>query len=346
MASIPQNSISRTSLDNRQDYRYNPLQSHREIRLLVLHAPDPTSPGLVFCHLQHASLDSDLKYTAVSYCWGDSTSRKPIICSGSLLHVTVNLYNALRDWRPIDGNIQLWADAICINQKDNEEKAFQVMMMGDIYSRAATVWVWLGESSEATSRAYRLIEDIYNHFELGAIDDKYFLQVLAPLRQQCDPDHNPRRNDHVIAASAAMLKVEQELTRNSLVPGQVEDWQALSDVFSLPWFGRKWIIQEVVLAQQAVVFCGVESIPWPRLRLVSAVLPTCRFPIHQLVAVTPCCSQDSTELQIQPSLMAYLPVVLCSFCSCLRASLSVQIIEIDTLLFIAYPPRKKKQIVP
>jgi hypothetical protein len=38
----------------------------------------------------------------------------------------------------------LWADAICINQSDQKEKAIQVSMMGKIYSNAQTVIVWLG----------------------------------------------------------------------------------------------------------------------------------------------------------------------------------------------------------
>lgn len=41
-----------------------------------------------------------------------------------------------------------WADAICINQADNEEKSFQVNQMGDIYDKAAEVIVWLGHDTD------------------------------------------------------------------------------------------------------------------------------------------------------------------------------------------------------
>lgn len=282
-----QKQVSRTSLASRPEYQYEPLQSAREIRILILHAADPTSPDFISCHLETVSLDSDVKYTAVSYHWGDSTKRRPILCDNSIVHVTVNLYNALRDWRPTDGNIRLWADAICINQKDNTERSVQVRKMGEVYSCAERVWVWLGEGSYVFSQAYRLIDEIYDRFELGHIDDKYFLEVLASWGPELHQNLKKWRDDHIIAASAAMLKVEKELARGLLVPGDIEDWVSMSSLFSLPWFRRKWIIQEIVFAREALIFCGVQSIQWERLRRVSEVLPDClanmklrNFPIY------------------------------------------------------------------
>ena len=275
MSSLPQDSLSTSWLTTKPPYQYTPLNP-REIRLLLLDATDPPSPDLISCHLESVSFNKDVKYTAISYVWGDAEDPKSIICDGCILYVTVNLYNGLRNWRPTTRkSAYLWADAICINQKDNDEKSHQVTMMGEIYKTAETVWVWLTNGSEATSRAYRLMEEIYNHFKLGDIDDKYFLEALAPFGQEVQKNIKVRRNNPAIAAVAAQLKVEQELSQNRLVPGDVEDWQAISDVFSLPWFGRKWIIQEVVLAHNALVFCGTQSILWSILREVSAILPTC-----------------------------------------------------------------------
>jgi hypothetical protein len=41
----------------------------------------------------------------------------------------------------------LWADAICINQMDPVEKASQILHMGEIYSQAHRVVVWLGKDT-------------------------------------------------------------------------------------------------------------------------------------------------------------------------------------------------------
>ena len=38
----------------------------------------------------------------------------------------------------------IWIDALCINQDDKEEKAIQVPLMGEIFSKAQSVFVWLG----------------------------------------------------------------------------------------------------------------------------------------------------------------------------------------------------------
>lgn len=41
----------------------------------------------------------------------------------------------------------LWVDALCINQKDLEERSAQVRQMADIYGKAWRVVVWLGRQS-------------------------------------------------------------------------------------------------------------------------------------------------------------------------------------------------------
>jgi hypothetical protein len=37
----------------------------------------------------------------------------------------------------------MWADAICINQEDDDEKSFQVAMMGQVYAAAAHTIIFL-----------------------------------------------------------------------------------------------------------------------------------------------------------------------------------------------------------
>lgn len=51
----------------------------------------------------------------------------------------------------------MWIDAICIDQDDIAHKGHQVSMMGEIYSHASRVIVWLGPQSHESSRAMVLI---------------------------------------------------------------------------------------------------------------------------------------------------------------------------------------------
>lgn len=48
----------------------------------------------------------------------------------------------------------IWIDAICINQKDAEEKGLQLRLMAHIYGAAQTVVAWLGMADDSTNSVY------------------------------------------------------------------------------------------------------------------------------------------------------------------------------------------------
>jgi hypothetical protein len=54
----------------------------------------------------------------------------------------------------------LWADAICINQSDQKEKAVQISMTGKIYSNPQPVIVWLGPAGLYTHWALSRVSTI------------------------------------------------------------------------------------------------------------------------------------------------------------------------------------------
>lgn len=81
-------------------------------------------------------------YTALSYVWGDPNNTSPICVDGNSLSITMNLYSALRDLRHESRALLVWA--ICINQRDDEEKLKQIAMMGRIYSPADHTVIYLG----------------------------------------------------------------------------------------------------------------------------------------------------------------------------------------------------------
>ena len=47
-----------------------------------------------------------------------------------------------------DKSLQIWADAVCINQNDLDERSSQVNIMSDIYSGAKNCQIWLGTVEE------------------------------------------------------------------------------------------------------------------------------------------------------------------------------------------------------
>ncbi|KAH6681372.1 heterokaryon incompatibility protein-domain-containing protein [Halenospora varia] len=129
--------------------------SRKEIRRLVL---QPLSAGPeIQCSTETVSLLDEPDYEALSYVWGDASTRKNIIFDGNEFSVTSNLAVALRHLRPPDKPRRLWVDALCINQRNLKERNEQVAMMGDVYIGAKPVVIWLGEGSEETDEGFDLI---------------------------------------------------------------------------------------------------------------------------------------------------------------------------------------------
>ncbi|KAF5530785.1 cytochrome P450 monooxygenase [Fusarium mexicanum] len=141
----------------------------RQIRLLDICSTEPD----IELRLEVADLDQALHFHALSYEWGDPKLTEAITVNGHSIQVTQNLANALRyapkHIEPTEGRLRIWADAICINQKSDEEKNHQVPLMGDIYSMADVVLCWLGLPSETVMRGMEAVQVIaYNRSTHGA----------------------------------------------------------------------------------------------------------------------------------------------------------------------------------
>lgn len=98
---------------------------------------DPISPQLA-CRPRVVSLQDNPPFAALSYVWGDSSELVAVSIDGQQAHITRNLYDALtwyRSWRP---DLPIWADAICINQNDVDEKSDQVQHHGTYLQRGCT----------------------------------------------------------------------------------------------------------------------------------------------------------------------------------------------------------------
>jgi Heterokaryon incompatibility protein (HET) len=109
----------------------------------------------------------------------------------------------------------IWIDAACINQKDDGEKNHQLPLMGEIYSGAAQVMVWLGNCSER-EEALTSISIIVETFENGPSDEKIFMGSWD-------------------IASLCLPSLDSPL------------WGDIGAIFSRAWFSRLWVMQEAHL---------------------------------------------------------------------------------------------------
>ncbi|KAL6695711.1 heterokaryon incompatibility domain-containing protein [Trichoderma pleuroticola] len=135
---------------------YPELPDSRSIRVIKLHGATSPSDDIRF-DLITVSLDAPLPYEAISYTWSGQPLDRPVYANGREYLVTRNAEDVMRRLRPNkpEHSRNLWIDAICINQKDDREKAVEVQLMYEIYANAERVNIWLGQGSESTSLALK-----------------------------------------------------------------------------------------------------------------------------------------------------------------------------------------------
>ena len=205
-------------------------------------------------------------YEAISYVWGDAKLRDAIICDGKTLSITLSLGNALRRVRLPKEKRVLWADGICINQEDKEERGHQVMLMAAIYSGAYQVLCWLGEDD-----GNRVGEHGENHGSDREVKHAQYTFDLArrlskDLKMPLDAmNTRVRRATYGFDGVADFLShfthdaLEEELNIRSNI-------EHVQEFFQKPWFSRMWIRQELGLATKALALCGDQQIDWFHLR--------------------------------------------------------------------------------
>lgn len=228
--------------------KYRPLDvDQREIRILEIEPgcfDDPLVCSLVYTSLSNSE---HTQYTALSYCWGPQEDPKTITLHVQIgddspigplraeidIPIAPNLHSALRHMRHETGPCRaLWADAVCINQVDIEERNQQVAIMNDIYACARDVCIWLGEGDENTRIMLDYLKPFTRAFEE---DPSSFLQMV---NSDMNTPHGQDSNGP-------------------------ESYVSISHIFSLPWFTRVWVLQEAFNAKTATVKIGRESLPWP-----------------------------------------------------------------------------------
>jgi hypothetical protein len=71
-------------------------------------------------------LRHERSYEALSWAWGDLRYKKELRIGNSTLHIPANLEPALQQLRHEKRSLDLWIDALCINQSDIQERSEQV----------------------------------------------------------------------------------------------------------------------------------------------------------------------------------------------------------------------------
>ena len=258
-------------------YSYNKLDSQRcEIRLCTLHPGSLDDP--LVCTLSAISLDDKPEYETLSYVWGDPTLNKEISANGDVLRVTTSLHTALRYLRSTKNPRVIWADGICINQGNLNERSSQVGMTGNIYRTGKELQIWLGEAEELASHTGS--DSI--HLELAsekALDNlAVFLQsqglltnppvLHSPSVVTESPDSSLLGALEILSLMVADKHMFQmpfyTVTHESKLEFNSWWYRSLSSlirILSLAWWGRLWTFQETLLSSQSTVHIGIHEVP-------------------------------------------------------------------------------------
>ncbi|KAI0433461.1 heterokaryon incompatibility protein-domain-containing protein [Xylaria sp. FL1042] len=222
-------------MEQRREYQYQPLYGPRTIRVLSL-APGKETDE-VQCELRHVELGAE-SFEAISYAWGDPRKRRVIGCGSGMLSITDNLHSALIRLRREKEARVVWADAICINQKDMNERSQQVQVMADIYRLSRITFIWLGNETHELRNSFSSIKGARSSFPLA-----------HPTTVNCK-DKNFRETYHF-----DIFQVAKHFR-------YLFDWNPICSMLRLPWFGRKWVVQEVAMSNKVIVLCGLQSLSW------------------------------------------------------------------------------------
>ncbi|TLD12541.1 uncharacterized protein PgNI_02960 [Pyricularia grisea] len=116
----------------------SPAKSQRDPNPPAHHPPGPAD---IY------DFDKKPAYSALSYAWGDAQQKTRIFINGSPIEVNKSLAAAPHRIRDPGDVVRVWADAVCINQQDTEEKTHQIGLMQDIYRECERCLVWMGDVS-------------------------------------------------------------------------------------------------------------------------------------------------------------------------------------------------------
>jgi hypothetical protein len=158
------NLVEMNTHDHHTLYKYSTLLSESSFRILEL-LPGDQDDEIAY-NLETSEIGTSRPYEALSYCWGDPTDQLDTNCHSRTLKITQNLHAGLKALRSRTGSRWLWADAICIDQGNTQERSVQVRRMLDIYRNAARVVVWLGpdEGLESGGSMAEAAKSLINDF--------------------------------------------------------------------------------------------------------------------------------------------------------------------------------------
>lgn len=184
-------------------------------------------------------------YVAMSHTWGDlrSTSQEEVSVNERGCSLSKNLAEGLVAISRLPGikggNLKIWNDVICLDQRNQAEMERELQKMSQIYAKACAVVAWVGPAADDSHHVMKLLQD----FSI---------------------DHGPVMSSPEETLLSIKIETWKALAHFLLRPYWKRQWI---------------VSELVLASDRTLLVCGNESAPltslWMLVRLIIANVPLC-----------------------------------------------------------------------
>jgi hypothetical protein len=152
---------------------------------------------------------------------------------------------------------------------DNEEKAWQVRLMGDLYKKASGVLAWLGASTDDSDAVIDYLDILGKQAEACGLHHSpevcmTIWQAITTMPSYMD---DPARivlmhwlDGELLPVSKYALEYLLHSVRGRRSQDQLLPIAGLNRLFRRAWWGRVWVLQEITLPERAYFVCGTKRV--------------------------------------------------------------------------------------
>lgn len=181
--------------------------------------------------------DNANEYICLSYSWGETAKTSSIELDGHLHFIHRNLHLQLLRVRAIGVTRPIWCDALCINQDDLQEQFTQIGMINRIVSCASQVLLCVDDTESNV-----LLQPAEGHTST----------LQTAIRSMSDDSHLDTLN----------CFVSEDVGRVICNPSDGIVASQFRRLVSSSFYSRCWVLQEIVLAKEAMIVGEWGIIPW------------------------------------------------------------------------------------
>lgn len=248
--SSPRRGLAHSPVDpNLAEYEYKPITlGGQRIRVLKLFAGTPGNPT-IDCEIVETQLDAQrhIKYEALSWCWGTL---------------------------PETDYIRIRGKGRSTYAKSAKPDLVNALLALRDHKRDRYLWIDAvcidQENLDEKNEQVEMMAEIYGKAK----------RVLIWLGE---PDQSSRVAINFIRDEVLKLQDFDDLCDNER---NSPKWKALLDLMQRPWFSRRWVVQEIALAQKALIYCGGEDkISWNKFSIAVELFVEVETATHRLSEV-------------------------------------------------------------